>query len=32
MWIGRRKSNDWLTEELPMGYDADGKAAEYGQV
>ena len=23
MQIGRRKNGDWLSEDLPMGYDAD---------
>jgi len=31
-WIGRRKSGDRLTKELPMGYDADDKEAGYDQV
>jgi len=32
VWIGRRKSDDWLSKELPMGYDADDEIAECGQV
>jgi len=32
MLISRRKSGDWLSEELPMGYDADDETAECGQV
>jgi len=32
MKIGRRKSNEWLTRELPMGYNADDKAIGYDQV
>jgi len=29
MWIDRRESDDWLTEEMPMGCDADDRTAEY---
>jgi len=29
MKIGKRKSGDWISEELPMGYGADGEIAEY---
>jgi len=32
MKIGRRKSGDWLSEELPMGYDADDETTECSQV
>jgi hypothetical protein len=31
-WIGRLKSSNWLTRELPMTYDTDDKAAGYDQV
>jgi len=29
VWIGRWKSGNWSTRELPMAYDTDDEAAVY---